>query len=113
MSEKENPTKVILSNRSDSVSAIGSVAILPGSQMAQSLADTAGFTEMNQPTFTPEKGNAMEQELHIPAAQYQNLQALVGELLLTNQRLRLELSRLEGSASFNASAIHLQRHPSH
>jgi hypothetical protein len=56
----------------------------------------------------------MEQELqisetHIPEARYRSLQKLVGELLVTNQKLRLELADLKQKMPI-ARATHPLQH---
>jgi hypothetical protein len=51
----------------------------------------------------PETGNTHE-ELQALESKYRSLQTLVGELLVTNQRLRLEVSQLKKAP--NAPATH-------
>ena len=48
----------------------------------------------------------MYEEQTIPMEQYNSLQALVGELLLTNQKLREQLAQL--AQLLNATATHPQ-----
>lgn len=55
----------------------------------------------------------MNQERTVPEAQYTTLQALVGELLMTNQSLREQLARLAQSLQFNVPATHPQQLPGH
>jgi hypothetical protein len=50
----------------------------------------------------------MSEEQTIPMAQYISLQALVGELLLTNQKLREQLAQLAQSLQLTATATHPQ-----
>ena len=53
----------------------------------------------------------MSEEQTIPMAQYISLQALVGELLLTNQKLReqlAQLAQLAQSLQLTATATHPQ-----
>ncbi len=50
----------------------------------------------------------MHEEQTIPIAQYISLQALVGELLLTNQKLREQLAQLAQSLQLTATATHPQ-----
>lgn len=50
----------------------------------------------------------MHEEQTISMAQYNSLQALVGELLLTNQKLREQLAQLAQLLQLTATAIHPQ-----
>jgi hypothetical protein len=52
----------------------------------------------------------MQEELQTLEVRNQGLQLLVGELLVTNQQLRQELSKLKPSRSVSEPAIHLQPH---
>lgn len=53
----------------------------------------------------------MHDEQIVSLAQYNALQALVGELLMTNQKLREQVSLLAQSLGLNATATHPQPHP--
>ena len=53
----------------------------------------------------------MQAELQVLEAQYKGLQALVGELLLTNQKLRAEVAELRRKAELNAKATPPPPHP--
>ena len=55
----------------------------------------------------------MHEELQIPEARYRSLQKLVGELLVTNQKLRIELAQLKQEQEATAPATHPQLLPSH
>jgi hypothetical protein len=55
----------------------------------------------------------MQGELEVLEAHYQGLQILVGELLLTNQQLRLEVARLKQTRDATAPATHPQPRPDH
>lgn len=52
----------------------------------------------------------MQAELELIEAHNQGLQTLVGELLLANQKLRLEVSQLKQRLEISAPATHPQRH---
>ena len=53
----------------------------------------------------------MQGELQAMEAQYKGLQTLVGELLLTNERLRAELADIKKKSASSAPAIHPQPRP--
>jgi len=53
----------------------------------------------------------MQAELQVLEAQYKGLQTLVGELLLTNQKLRAEVAELRKQANPTAPATHPQLLP--
>ena len=53
----------------------------------------------------------MQAELQVLEAQYKGLQVLVGELLLTNQKLRAEVAELRRKAELNAKATPPPPHP--
>jgi hypothetical protein len=55
----------------------------------------------------------MQEELHALEEQRTSLQLLVSELLLANQKLRLEVARLKQKSEPSAPATHLQPHPGH
>ena len=55
-----------------------------------------------------ERRPQMHDEQTIPLAQYNALQALVGELLMTNQKLREQVALLAQSLDFTAPATHPQ-----
>ena len=54
----------------------------------------------------------MQAELQVLEAQYKGLQTLVGELLLTNQKLRAEVAELRKKAELTAKATPPPPHPS-
>ena len=60
---------------------------------------------------TPETEN-MQEELQALEAQRRSLQLLVSELLLANQKLRLEVAYLKGEA-ISGQATHPQPRPDH
>ena len=53
----------------------------------------------------------MQAELQVLEAQYKGLQTLVGELLLTNQKLRAEVAELRKQTNPTAPATHPQLRP--
>lgn len=55
----------------------------------------------------------MYEEQTIPMAQYSALQALVGELLLANQKLREQLNELAQAFHLTETATHPQPHQDH
>jgi hypothetical protein len=55
----------------------------------------------------------MKAEIQILEAQYEGLQALVGELLVTNQQLRMQLAEMKRKLDPTATATHPQSHPGH
>ena len=55
----------------------------------------------------------MKAEMQMLEAQYEGLQTLVGELLVTNQQLRMQLAELKRKLDPNATATHPQPHPGH
>jgi peptidoglycan hydrolase CwlO-like protein len=57
---------------------------------------------------TPEKSK-MQAELQAMEAQYKGLQTLVGELLMTNQKLREEVAALRQKVAATESAIHVRK----
>ena len=59
---------------------------------------------------SPETQN-LHDELRALEARNQSLQLLVGELLVTNQRLRLELNQAMPETPPNAPATHPPQHP--
>jgi hypothetical protein len=58
----------------------------------------------------PEKSK-MQAELQAMEAQYKGLQTLVGELLMTNQKLREEVAALRHKAKLNEPATHPPQRP--
>jgi regulator of replication initiation timing len=60
---------------------------------------------------THARTGTMQAELQLLEAQYKGLQTLVGELLMTNQRLRAEVVELRKKADTTAPATRLQPHP--
>jgi regulator of replication initiation timing len=71
----------------------------------------ARIATRNQSGFHHRRQNDMQEELHALEAQYRSLQTLVGELLLTNQKLRLEVTQLKQEREPSAQATHPQPHP--
>jgi hypothetical protein len=55
----------------------------------------------------------MQAELQALEAQYEGLQTLVGELLLTNQKLRAEVAALKQKAGLSEPATHPQPRQDH
>jgi hypothetical protein len=55
----------------------------------------------------------MQAELQALEAQYKGLQTLVGELLMTNQKLREEVAALRQKAKLNEPATHPQPRQDH
>jgi hypothetical protein len=53
------------------------------------------------------RDGTMQEELDALQAQIRNLRALVSELLLINQKLRLEVEELKHDRSPSASTVHL------
>ena len=69
-----------------------------------------GFTPQAAPTQwtkVPETEH-MQAQLEVLEEQYKGLQSLVGELLLTNQKLREEVAVLRRKAEASAPATHPQ-----
>ena len=69
----------------------------------------AGDATQPMPTTANEIGN-MHEELEALEARYSGLQALVGELLQTNQKLRIEIARLKEKHEPSAPATHPRPH---
>jgi hypothetical protein len=59
------------------------------------------------------RGRYMHEEQTITEAQYWALQALVGELLVTNQKLREQVAQLMKTSQPNALATHPQPRQDH
>lgn len=55
----------------------------------------------------------MQAELEAMEAQYKGLQTLVGELLMTNQKLREEVAALRQKVAATGPATRPQPHPDH
>ena len=55
----------------------------------------------------------MKAEMQMLEAQYDGLQTLVGELLITNQQLRMQVAELKRKLDPSATATHPQPHPGH
>jgi hypothetical protein len=53
----------------------------------------------------------MNEDRMVPESQYRTLQELVGELLLTNQKLREQVAHLAQSFPFTEPATHPQLPP--
>lgn len=68
-------------------------------------------TEAKDRNITEARIGTMQAELQILEAQYKGLQTLVGELLLTNQKLRAEVADLRKLADPTAPATHPQPRP--
>jgi regulator of replication initiation timing len=74
--------------------------------------DLSPHAASSQWVKTPER-ETMQAELQALEAQYKGLQTLVGELLMTNQKLREEVAALRQRAKLTEQATHPQPHQDH